>query len=368
MDAGDQVGRRDVMNATGRKQEGQVLVQVAMLMVVFLAFMAIAIDVGNMLTERRRMQNAADAGALAGAWEICFGDPALAESSAQEYAITRNGAQVADVSIDGGEVTVYAREAASLYLARVFGINTAQINAVAVATCGDAASACGLWPIAFELGMWNKLNGLEEGWECGGTFYVWTGDNLLNVPDCENVYDCDVPDKDGNVDGKDDFVNVESRGWVDFSDIVNSEQYPDACSQTGCGENELVCWIREDSTTEVIEGDCVPGLQGVKAGVKDEVNGRIDDTVRIPIYDSKGCPEARYCPGGETYHIDHFGCIVVEGWIHNLELPRRDGANPPWKGPVIAAHVLCEGCPTDCGSSNGDRSPAGGVRAVSLIK
>jgi hypothetical protein len=354
----------------GRRRNGQTLVQVAMLMMVFFAFMAIAIDVGHILTERRRMQNAADAGALAGAWEICYGDPARAELTAQEYAVDRNHAQEADVSINGGRVTVYAREATGLYLARIFAGDTTEINARAVAACGSAVSACGLWPVAFELDMWNCLAGEGpcEAYGCGNTFYVWTGDNLQDNPDCRDTYDCDVPDEHGIQDGRDDFVDVVSRGWLDFSDIVDSTQYPDTCVQSGCGESELACWILDDATTQVISGECVPGLQGVKAGVKDEVDARHGDMVTIPIFDKTGCPEARSCPGGETYEIHSFGCIVVEGWIHNLELPRQDGANPPWKGPVIAAHVNCPGCTTDCGASIGDPPIAGGARAVSLIE
>ena len=75
----------------GRTRNGQTMVQVAVLMLVFLALLVIAIDMGHIFTERRRMQNAADAGALAGAWEVCFGDPDRAELTAREYAIDRNG-------------------------------------------------------------------------------------------------------------------------------------------------------------------------------------------------------------------------------------------------------------------------------------
>ncbi len=48
-------------------ENGQTLVWVALAMVVLLAFVGLAIDGGAVYAERRRMQNAADAGALAGA-------------------------------------------------------------------------------------------------------------------------------------------------------------------------------------------------------------------------------------------------------------------------------------------------------------
>ncbi len=54
------------------KQDGQALAQVALLLVVLLAFLALAVDVGQVYLKRRQLQNAADAGALEGARYICF--------------------------------------------------------------------------------------------------------------------------------------------------------------------------------------------------------------------------------------------------------------------------------------------------------
>jgi len=61
------------MHRSYRKQSGQVLIQVALMIGVLLLMAALAVDVGNMYAERRRMQNAADAGALAGARDLCLG-------------------------------------------------------------------------------------------------------------------------------------------------------------------------------------------------------------------------------------------------------------------------------------------------------
>jgi uncharacterized membrane protein len=54
------------------RQAGQVLVQVALMMVVLLGFLALAVDVSQVYLKRRQLQNAADAGALEGARQICF--------------------------------------------------------------------------------------------------------------------------------------------------------------------------------------------------------------------------------------------------------------------------------------------------------
>ncbi len=54
-------------------------------------FVGLAVDVGFWYGERRKMQNAADAGALAGAFEIRHGNLTLYADSARDYA-ERNGA------------------------------------------------------------------------------------------------------------------------------------------------------------------------------------------------------------------------------------------------------------------------------------
>jgi hypothetical protein len=356
-----------------------------MLMVVFFAFMAIAIDVGHMLNERRRMQNAADAGALAGAWELCFGEPARAEATAREYAIDRNGAETADVSIGQLRVTVFAREATGLYLARLFGIETADINARAVAACGAAISGCNIWPIAFPLDDWNMM--VEK---CGEqNFYVWTGHQKNKSPDC-SVCDCDLND-DGyadvvGIDGAYDYlpsgtVGLRGRAFLDFGDDANP-QYND-CRQPGCGEAELACWIAAEDGGPVNWPACIPGTNGVRAGLKDEVDARgalpdLDDRiVGIPLYDQIGCEgtdevDPGYCPGGDRYHVENVGCVEVKQWVHHLELEYLEdngGGRDCWKDKAILVTMMCgDDCVSECGSTDGDVPLDWEMRAVSLIE
>jgi hypothetical protein len=356
-----------------------------MLMVVFFALMAIAIDVGHMLNERRRMQNAADAGALAGAWELCFGNPAQAEATAREYAIDRNGAGTADVSVGELRVTVFAREATGMYLAQLFGIDTADINARAVAACGNAISGCGIWPIAFPLADWEIMYdggaGCAEGFE--EDFYVWTGHQENKSPDC-SVCQCDVDDPpDGDIDvvgihgvyDEDEFLGIHGRAFLDFGD----DKVPpiaDDCRQPGCGEAELACWIESTTGGELRWPACIPGTNGVRAGLKDEVDSRQGQIVGIPLYDQIGCEgtdeeDPGYCPGGERYHWVEVGCVNVVGWEHRLELDYLDafGGGPGcWKGKAILVTMACDGCVTECGSTDGDLPLDWEMRAVSLIE
>src|SRR3990172_7333160 len=87
------------MNGPARvSRQGQSLVIVTLLLFALMGMLALALDGGNGFFQRRRAQNAADAGALAGARELCLveGDlptkQAAAAGAAWEYAVVRNGA------------------------------------------------------------------------------------------------------------------------------------------------------------------------------------------------------------------------------------------------------------------------------------
>ncbi len=342
------------------RQDGQALLQVALFMVVLLGFVALAVDAGYIYGERRRMQNAADAGALAGARELCFGDPAMASSTAWTYAVTRNGAHEADVIIQDYTVTVATRETANTFLAGIIGYASMEVNAIAAATCGEAKSAAGLWPVAFDIDIWEDL--YDGGAGCGRPFYVWNDDK---EPDC-SLYDCDLDD-----DGRNDFVIGGDRGWLDFSD-VSVEPYNDPCVQAGCGASELECYIRNDEAALIELPACIPGDSGVKAGVKDGVASRIDDWVRIPLYDQIGCPPeyppGGACPGGNEYFVTTFGCVDVLDWEHSLRLEAEDGTGV-LVGKAIKVQIRCDGCETYHGSAEPGQPPQdGGLRAVSLTR
>ncbi|HIC88931.1 MAG TPA: hypothetical protein EYP04_05970 [Anaerolineae bacterium] len=66
--------RRNELASRDREREGgQILVTVMLLLPVMIGFLVLTIDGGNALAQRRRMQNAADAAALAGARALALG-------------------------------------------------------------------------------------------------------------------------------------------------------------------------------------------------------------------------------------------------------------------------------------------------------
>src|SRR3989304_548970 len=72
-----------------RSERGQALVLAALAMLVILGFAAMAIDVGYWFSQKREVQKAVDAAALAGAQELPD-DSVMAETVARDY-LTRNG-------------------------------------------------------------------------------------------------------------------------------------------------------------------------------------------------------------------------------------------------------------------------------------
>lgn len=88
------------MNRLGTgKSRGQALIYVTICLLTLISFVALATDTGMLWVNRRALQNAADAAALAGAWELMEPDgPALARAVACDYALNKNA--VPDMTVD----------------------------------------------------------------------------------------------------------------------------------------------------------------------------------------------------------------------------------------------------------------------------
>jgi hypothetical protein len=360
-------------------EEGQALAQVAVALVVLLVFISLSIDVGHVYSERRRMQNAADAGALAGARQLCLvNDEDLARAEASRY-MQENGVLPGDIAeedieITGNVVSVTARQTTDTFIARVIGRETVDVGAPAAAACGAANSACGLFPIAFSEGIWQEI--YDDGAGCGSTFYVWndeTSGSVCQVGGVPSTNMCDCYDCDLDNNGDDDFVvNIgEGRAWLDYSGAT--APFTDACTAAGCGAAELACHIRNDVGTKVELPSCVAGDSGVKAGVKDDIESRIGDTLGFALYDSLGCPSGNNCGGGTTYHVVGFGCMSILGWEQNFELqPKPEFAALGYKkqkGKAIRGRINCGNeCTTGCGGTDGTPPEPWQLTAVSLTE
>ncbi|MGL4649531.1 MAG: pilus assembly protein TadG-related protein [Caldilineaceae bacterium] len=363
---------------TARAEHGQSLIQLGFVLVMLIGMGALAIDVGNGYLADRRMQNAADAAVLAGARELCMGQPAsTAIDKAYEY-LTRNGVPAAlidgaDIEVDGGRISVRADTSNATFLAGILGDSVVDVTAESAAICGRATSACGLWPIGFELMLWEQV-------PCGERLVVWDADKDGAGGSCViggqprrtcDCYDCDL---DNN--GADDFVLLTetSRGWLDFSNATDP-LYRDPCASNGCGASELVCRLRNDAGGRMTLPICIAGIRGIKAGAKDDVNSRAGQTVSIPLYESVNCPAGSHCTGtsADSFYATRFGCIVVEGWDHNFELEPKAGMDSKIykkiKSKVVYVRKNCGGsCMTNCGGTDGTAAQPWELRAVGLVE
>ncbi|MGH9744868.1 MAG: pilus assembly protein TadG-related protein [Candidatus Acidiferrales bacterium] len=135
-------------------ETGQALAAVALGLVALIGIVGLAIDMGYMRYEKRRLQSAADSAAIAGASELQFasGNYATAaknDSKANGFEDGVNGVSVSPsnppadapfsgVSNPGKYVEVQVQQVAPTFFMRIFGVNSVNLTASAVAELGSA--------------------------------------------------------------------------------------------------------------------------------------------------------------------------------------------------------------------------------------
>lgn len=146
-------------------ERGATIIVVALSMTALLSVVALAVDVGMLLTARTEAQRAADAGALAGALALIFDpdDEAPARQDAERFAqmntvqgqaVEVDPAEDVDVDLDGERVTVRVRRddarggPVATWFARIFGVDVVNIAATATAEASPAGAATCVKPWA----------------------------------------------------------------------------------------------------------------------------------------------------------------------------------------------------------------------------
>ena len=175
-------------------EDGQSLVMASICIVAMLFVAALLVDGGMAYTQRRVMQNAADAAALAGVRELAYGarDGEILQA-VNEYAVSRNAAKkftatyvpggetVGDGSVpkdDKGEVdadgvVVNTKTDFATFFAKVMGRSQMTVTASAKATMGGVSSP---GPSAQPLAKFCDKPDLKEcGFEFDVTYNIWDG-------------------------------------------------------------------------------------------------------------------------------------------------------------------------------------------------
>jgi Flp pilus assembly protein TadG len=191
-----------------RDEEGFSLVFVGLGFMGFVAASMLAIDVGMLMTARSQAQNAADAGALAGATSLAFDDyddrsatgpivvHAIAAAQANKVISETVSVGPADIEFPLDEaglpnrvkVTVY-RDAAhgnpvATMIAKYFGIATANIAATATAEASPANAMTCVKPFTIP-DKWIELNPTAKPFDPSDDFLRWVkkgGDVVLTNP------------------------------------------------------------------------------------------------------------------------------------------------------------------------------------------
>ncbi len=277
------------MNSRLRSEHGQSLVIVTLLLLALVGMLALAFDGGNGFFQRRIAQNASDAGALAGARELCVsGLPDEAVASALNYAVDRNGALEANATVEYNLITVNSFITFPTTFGNALGRSELVASATAVAGCFLPRSATGPLPVAWscrppEGGVITDTCAIQYGED--HRYYVMDSRNVGDDVLCADPPNSGLPsgalDCDYDDDGVDDAYAGGDRSWLDLNG-------------GGGGASELRNWVLGEDDEEVtvythwwLEGQ--PGNDNAVYFAAEE-RRRNDPRVIVPIFD-------KYCEG-----------------------------------------------------------------------
>lgn len=147
-----------------RCERGQALVLITVLLAVIGGFAALAVDLGSYSLERRDLQNAADAMALAASQELPNGDSA--HGAANQWA-TKNDISPSDIAvvvtqqnmptIPNPMVKVTVTRAHDFTFARLIGISSTDVSATATAIRSSPGGSDGLVPWSVQRSLLNTI-------------------------------------------------------------------------------------------------------------------------------------------------------------------------------------------------------------------
>jgi Flp pilus assembly protein TadG len=132
-------------------QRGQTLVLITVFMMALLGMCALAIDVGSWYQQKRAIQSASDAGALAGAAYLPSGWSPATSAAGSEFTKNLHGATLtytpSSVYVSNDSITVTATAPAKSFFAKAFTSKAVTVKAVATATMMNAGGGALPWGV-----------------------------------------------------------------------------------------------------------------------------------------------------------------------------------------------------------------------------
>lgn len=366
-------------------EKGQAIVLIVVSVFIMVVMAALVVDGGNLYLNRRRAQTAADAAALAAAYEYCVNHGSLADANttAKEYALVQNhGTAVVDLDGDPNnsieilfdpsekEFTVEVEITKPTFFAKVFGIKEETVRADASADClipgglqGNVAPIA--WtcspPVGGTVGdcvvervPYDIFQDIEDS---GFDF----SNNILDVGDGATAasYQSDLDGVLG--EGKSLYVVMDTEKF-DETTVCQMYGGPVLCDFNGDGEIDIAAggnrgWLYLEGNSSDLDNIMLNGTEGLvtknkwypgKPGADDNVvsvahDFKINKIVLIPVYD-KICetndfytdcdyvspPDTVWEWSGEYtyYHIVDFAAFMITCVYDNPQdkCPGRDYA------------------------------------------
>lgn len=390
-----------------RRERGQTLVVVALMMGVLLLMAGLAVDVGMAYNERRDLQNAADAAALAGAQQLCDNRGTDAANAAAVSMGQANGAITVTNQITTTQAArrfaVTVQAPSPTFFFRLVGIRSVPVSARAAAECSCAASLGGAWPIAFDMIQWNdagcmRADGtIERGPnQLSPHMMIWEGhnqeflaqDDMCALCDCSALAPILGPNPAISAWGGNPMLPGD-RGWVRLTSPPGFQGTPWG-GVNNCGTDALNTWVELGYPGQIPVGSCVATKSGRTSAIgraEDAFNRGLRDTSVVIYHPNPPNPQCRAedvvgdCRGGHRWlRVVETGCIRLRavytgdlpitgigGGVCNLPTgddPRRDMRVA---GVGILATKMCD-CVFTGGGVPGGPTATTCVEAVGLVE
>ena len=167
---------------------------------VIIGMVALIVDGGAVMSNRRTAQAAADAGALAGAQRACLGYND-AKAVAEYYATVNNNATTALATVVGKQVTVITTVEHPSFFARIFGDPTLEASAEAIAGCYGVRGK-GVVPLSWRCWPNDGVGPFNDEYGCEMQTLNWKSVGPMVDPNwdppSERVSSVSISDYDGN--------------------------------------------------------------------------------------------------------------------------------------------------------------------------
>ncbi|OGO10747.1 MAG: hypothetical protein A2030_08240 [Chloroflexi bacterium RBG_19FT_COMBO_50_10] len=329
-------------------ESGQTLVLVVIGFLAFVAVLALVLDGGNAYAAKRQAQNAADAGALAGATYMCkHRDVDGGINTAEEYAVLNGAVDPPDVtaSLDTASVVVTATVTKDTFFAGIIGFTEVSPRAVAEAACRPPG--VGVLPIAWSCreNVVGEIKCTEDIGPCR-TVDDPTGMN------CTYILMDSVKVRQSGKPCEPDPENPDyCQNDIECSDQLGTPMscYPDIDPNDPDDANKIDCDLDNDCIDELASGGSRSwlDLNGVPGGGANELKGWIMGEPIDPIDVHTWLPEE----SGVATSIFHTTADYMVG--KNVILP--------------VFNKLCDGLPTELDPETLDYCNAGSIDDDDLI-